>query len=639
MVKKKKNRDNTRTISNYFKGNKTQHKILKFMCHESKNVYNKFLYCARIFYDFKSIIYQEILDKNIEGKNNLSNYVKNRLIEIYNYKSKYQNEIIHNNQIIYKYIIDNYKNKILNNVNEIYIEICNDVKNNLTDIFVEDKWNFMFVDSIVYKIVFSIYRNKYYKLDRFIKYKKLKLFTPLCFNVEFNNHVLNEEIIPKKYTSIMEIKNKINKKVNRKFKNILDEDEKKELIKNELDEQMITGEQTLLHGFAYELIKEITTLPADIRSQIIHKGYANITSHFQKLSLGMKSNFPSYLDKDNGTFVLPFSNSCRRYDILNDNIKLILGYHVEENFISIVDDTNFINQCNKKSKMTYYNKADKSTEKNYHTPYYLNIKIPPIINYKDINYIEIVPLYDGYKFKINIVYEKQPPTILTETKTKKTSVDLGMKNIISSYDTEGNAELYKGNKIITINELASKKIGYWQRKLTETKDDYYKEKIQNIIYDTRIKRTNKLNDEFNLIAKKFMEQNNSCSKIVFGYNRSWKQGSNMTTDNNRKFQHIPYMKLLYKIRLKLKEQKIESITKNESYTSKCDALAYEEVKFQHEYKGIRFTRSLFKSQHKTENEKIIHSDINGAINIMRKEYPDMIINKTKIFNPVNLAWR
>jgi putative transposase len=262
-----------------------------------------------------------------------------------------------------------------------------------------------------------------------------------------------------------------------------------------------------------------------------------------------------------------------------------------------------------------------------------------MMEYKDVNYIEIVPLYDGYKFKINIVYEKKEPTIITENKTKKTSVDLGMKNIISSYDTKGNAELYKGNRIIAINEFANKKIGYWQRKLTETKDAYSKEKIQNIIYDSRIKRTNKLNNEFNLITKKFIEQNNSCSKIIFGYNKSWKQASDMTTDNNRKFQHIPYTKLLYKIHLKLKEQKIESITRNESYTSKCDALAYEEVNFQNEYKGKRFTRSLFKSQYNTENEKIIHSDINGAINIMRKEYPDMVINKRNIFNPVNLAWR
>ncbi len=640
MVRKKKNRENCRTVSNYFKGNKTEHKILKFMVKESKNVYNKFIYVSKVFYDFKSVVYKEVLDKNIEGRDNLTNYIKSRLIEMYNYKSKYQNELIHNNKLIYKFIIEKYKNNILTNVNEIYPEICNDIKSNLTDIYIEEGWNFMLIDNIVYKIIFSIYRNKYYSLQRFLKTKLLKHYTPLYYNDIFKNHVLNEERIKQKYTSITEIKDKINKKINEQFKNIVDDEERKELIKKEIKEKMINTEQGLLHSFSYELIKDIDTLPADIRSQIINKGFANITSYFQKLSLGMKSNYPSYLDKEKGTFILPFSNSCRRFDENTDNIKLILGYHVEKNFISIIDDPNFINSSSTKGKMKYYNKATENlTDDKHVSPYFLNIKIPPIIKYKDINNIEIVPLYDGYRFKVNITYEKKVPTIITENKTKKTSVDLGMKNVMSTYDTKGNAHLYKGNRIISINELANKKIGYFQRKISKTKYDYCKEIYQNKIYDARIKRDNKLNNEFNLIANKFIEKNNSCTNVVIGYNKCWKQKSNMGRNNNRKFQQIPYMRLIHKLHLKLKEQKIESITKNESYTSKCDALAYEEIKFQNNYKGTRFTRSLFKSQYGTENEVIIHSDINGAINIMRKEYPELVINKKKIFNPVNLAWR
>lgn len=52
----------------------------------------------------------------------------------------------------------------------------------------------------------------------------------------------------------------------------------------------------------------------------------------------------------------------------------------------------------------------------------------------------------------------------------------------------------------------------------------------------------------------------------------------------------------------------------ESYTSKCDSLAFEEIKKHKSYKGKRTYRGLFISS----VGKAINADINGAINILRK---------------------
>jgi transposase len=57
-------------------------------------------------------------------------------------------------------------------------------------------------------------------------------------------------------------------------------------------------------------------------------------------------------------------------------------------------------------------------------------------------------------------------------------------------------------------------------------------------------------------------------------------------------------------------------TNEESYTSKCDALALEEIKNHDEYLGKRIKRGLFSSS----KNKLINADLNGAINIMRKYY-------------------
>ena len=59
---------------------------------------------------------------------------------------------------------------------------------------------------------------------------------------------------------------------------------------------------------------------------------------------------------------------------------------------------------------------------------------------------------------------------------------------------------------------------------------------------------------------------------------------------------------------------IKLVQQEESYTSKCDSLAFEEVKYHTKYKGSRIKRGLFLSS----LGKAINADINGALNILRK---------------------
>jgi putative transposase len=72
----------------------------------------------------------------------------------------------------------------------------------------------------------------------------------------------------------------------------------------------------------------------------------------------------------------------------------------------------------------------------------------------------------------------------------------------------------------------------------------------------------------------------------------------------------------------------------ESYTSKCDALALETIQKQESYLGKRVKRGLFKSS----VGKIINADINGAINIARKVIGDSfeiqkVVNSGQVFCP------
>ena len=65
------------------------------------------------------------------------------------------------------------------------------------------------------------------------------------------------------------------------------------------------------------------------------------------------------------------------------------------------------------------------------------------------------------------------------------------------------------------------------------------------------------------------------------------------------------------------------IEQEESYTSKIDHLAFEEMKHQENYLGKRIKRGLFQSS----TGKLINADINGAIGILRKVIGNDFLNQ------------
>ena len=82
---------------------------------------------------------------------------------------------------------------------------------------------------------------------------------------------------------------------------------------------------------------------------------------------------------------------------------------------------------------------------------------------------------------------------------------------------------------------------------------------------------------------------------------------------------------------------INLIIHEESYTSKCDALALEDVKQHDTYLGKRVKRGLFQSS----IGKLINADVNGSLNILRKVVGDSeqlvrIINSDWLFQPLRV---
>ena len=117
---------------------------------------------------------------------------------------------------------------------------------------------------------------------------------------------------------------------------------------------------------------------------------------------------------------------------------------------------------------------------------------------------------------------------------------------------------------------------------------------------------------------------NQLGTIILGHNPDWKQGINLGRRVNQKFVNIPYAQIIQKIQYRAKEYGITVIVREESYTSKASALDFDPMLASYQkgaqctFSGKRIQRGLYR----TKNGQLINADLNGALNIGRKELGD-----------------
>ena len=153
-----------------------------------------------------------------------------------------------------------------------------------------------------------------------------------------------------------------------------------------------------------------------------------------------------------------------------------------------------------------------------------------------------------------------------------------------------------------------------------------------------LKRSNLIRNYLHHTSKYIIDYcvSNDIGIIIIGHNKDWKQGINIGKKSNQNFVSIPFSTLIQQIVYKAEENSIKVIQTEESYTSKVDHLAYEELRHSESYLGKRVKRGLFQSSTK----RLLNADINGAIGIARKVIGDSILeqiaNRGFVFNPVRI---
>jgi len=618
-MKKKKPNVKLKTISLFI--NKKYNKVFDVMSQTSKNIYNISLYCHNIYTLFQKNIYDDFINeltKNTLKIKDKQKYIDdnydNIFLSIFNkyHKIYSDNNDINkiNNEIIYKYIKTDLKDTILNSSNiSLY----------------ENKYSKYLKRECIFDDT-----NKFFVFDYNIK-KIIKSFYDKQFNVVKNELVNKKPLTISDSQLINEVKNdKYYYTKEKKQKSILINNHKIEYKSNQTILKYI-----VLHGH----LGENNKLPSDVIGTIFDKFYTNIKSYYGLLQKHIFARKPRFLTCEYNNIYYTY----RSFKHTDKNIRLTVGDYIAENYNTLVNKNfksidkrkyypkNCITTTRKKGKYTEYKKIGENKyvhKTNIVDGYYINIKIPKIIKDKKITYLQITKYND--KYKLYIMYDTPahiPKIIIPDDQKidKSVSIDTGIGNLMTVYNPTGTQNIFKGNKILSINSFYNDKIN----KLKSINKKKYNKNTFNRLYSLLEERKNMLYAEINKIIDKLTDIYKDKYIFIIGYNEKWKNKVNLGTSTNKKFYQIPYRYILNKLRDKLEKLGKELIITEESYTSKCDALTLEEIKKKEVYNGIRKYRGLYISR----NGKAINADINGAINIMRKKYDIKKITGLNIYNP------
>ena len=231
-------------------------------------------------------------------------------------------------------------------------------------------------------------------------------------------------------------------------------------------------------------------------------------------------------------------------------------------------------------------------------------------------------------------------------------IDPGVGNLMSIVNNCGlPCLIYRGGFLKCINQLYNKNRAEIMSKQTKGTTDKFHEtdesRRQTMVRDQRVK------DGLHKTALHFCDfcVGNKIDTVVFLHNDGWKQGdsdenrSRQQKINNQNFVTIPFNYLYGHLQYLLADNGIRMIIREESYTSKASFLdrdhiptygvddenaSFSGTRGPKEYKGHRKANgSGFRGIYLRNNGETINSDLNGAANGLRKEFPDAFVYGTE----------
>jgi putative transposase len=327
-------------------------------------------------------------------------------------------------------------------------------------------------------------------------------------------------------------------------------------------------------------------LPAQTTQQILRliekdwKSFFNANREFKK-NPGVftgRPKLPNYKDKKDGLGIVIFTNQ----------------------------------QCKIKNNFIHFPKA---------------VGIDPIkTTVEKFNQVRIVPKFKH--FVIEVVYEREP--IKKEVNFENVfGIDLGLNNLATlvSNQSDVNPILINGRPLKSINQ-------FFNKTKAELMSNIGDKGSSNKIGKLSLKRECKMNDYMHKASRLIINYavETQTGTIIIGENEGWKQKIKIGKKNNQNFVSVPLDRLKEMIAYKGEDYGIRVVFTEEAYTSKASSLDKDPIPAYSPENKLSFTGKRIKRGLYKWSKGIINADLNGALNIIRKEVPESLNELIRIRN-------
>ena len=261
-------------------------------------------------------------------------------------------------------------------------------------------------------------------------------------------------------------------------------------------------------------------------------------------------------------------------------------------------------------------------------PSQLGIEIPT--KKMNVKQVRIVPKSNHYV--VEVVYE-QAETQAEVDSNLYAGIDIGLNNLatLTSNKVGFVPRIVNGRPVKSINQYYNKERARLQSILSQ-EHHFTSRQLDRLT----TKRTRKIMHYLHTASRRIIDLlvAEGIGTLVIGKHECWKQEINIGKRNNQNFVSIPHARFIDMLTYKAKLVGIQVMVTEESYTSKCSFLDNEPIGKHEHYEGKRIKRGLFRSQF----GKLIHADVNGSYNIIRKVAPKSFEGVEDVaVHPVRLA--
>lgn len=261
------------------------------------------------------------------------------------------------------------------------------------------------------------------------------------------------------------------------------------------------------------------------------------------------------------------------------------------------------------------------------------LPMPSNLDFRDVKEVRILPR--NRCFYAEFVYKQKD----VKSKLNQSNIlclDPGVGNLLTAVSTIGNSFIIDGKKVKSINQWYNKKVAglkkgkpqaYWDDQLAALS-----EKRNRVFKDLR-----------NKVARFIVNWclTNNVGTIIHGWNQGIKNSSKMSKKVNQEFVTIPNAAIKNRIEQLANQYGIQFITQEESYTSKSNFLANDELPTFGEkserkptFTGKRGKKikgklnNLGRGGYLTDDGIWLNSDCVGAANLLRKKAITQLVDSS-----------